>query len=111
MKKVYILLFVVTVVLSLGLVYRKYINPHEVPSTERKEKRVRLGYITTMADGIDVGAVNLWNRTDSRRIKNCEMYNGEEVMIDKIKNDYYYVIANDGSLRKGWCMKGFVIEK
>jgi hypothetical protein len=66
------------------------------------------GRINTVADGVELGKVNLWTSTTSSRKVKCAVIKGQKVRITKEDGTYYYVVAIGRSGCEGYCMKGFV---
>ena len=82
----------------------------EQTTPEPEPEPIATGRITTIADGIDVGKVNLWSSTDgsTRRIVKS-LRNGDKVVVWKDANPYFQVESASRDGIKGYCMKGFVV--
>lgn len=76
---------------------------------EEEPEIIPTGKITTIADGMDVGQVNLWSSTSSSRRKVGSLGKGAKVIILEDSDPYYLIETKDGK-KKGYCMKGFVIR-
>jgi hypothetical protein len=68
------------------------------------------GRITSIADGVELGKVNLWTSTSSNRSVECTVIKGQKVRITEDADPYYYVEAIGRSDCEGYCMKEFVIR-
>jgi hypothetical protein len=66
------------------------------------------GRINTIADGVELGKVNLWTSTSSSRKVECTVIKGQKVRITEDADPYYYVEAIGRSGCEGYCMKEFV---
>lgn len=66
------------------------------------------GRINTVADGVELGKVNLWSSTTSDRTIRCSVVKGQKVRIKQDADPYYYVEAVGRSGCEGYCMKEFV---
>lgn len=67
------------------------------------------GRITSIADGVELGKVNLWSSTSSSRSIECTVIKGQKVRITEDADPYYYVEAIGRSDCEGYCMKEFII--
>ena len=86
-------------------------NPEPKPAkTIARPVPIATGKITTIADGYDVGKVNLWSSTNAstRRIVKS-LRNGDKVIVWKYAEPYYQVESASKDGIKGYFMKGFVI--
>ena len=66
------------------------------------------GRINTVADGVELGKVNLWTSTSSSRKVECTVIKGQKVRITEDADPYYDVEAIGRSGCEGYCMKEFV---
>lgn len=66
------------------------------------------GRINTVADGVELGQVNLWTSTSGSRKVECTVIKGQKVRITEDADPYYYVEAIGRSGCEGYCMKEFV---
>lgn len=64
--------------------------------------------INSVADGVELGKVNLWTSTTSSRKIVCAAVKGQKVKIVKSDGPYHYVEAIGRPDCAGYCMKGFV---
>lgn len=100
---------------SLVIIKSKEIldNQNELLSLYYKKvdiANIRKGTITTIADGYDVGKVNVWSSTDgsSRTIRGY-FIKGDKVDVIESDGPYYLVYSKSKNL-KGFLMKGFVVN-
>jgi len=94
---------------------KKRVEKESLPKKEEVKieelKIIGTGIIKTIADGVDVQRVNLFNSTGSNRSINCFLTKGEVVNILRDEDPYYLVQSTSDKNCKGYCMKGFVIKK
>ena len=82
----------------------------ETKQTTSKPIPIATGRITTIADGFDVGIVNLWSSTDGSTRKIVKsLRNGDKVVVWKDADPYYQIESASRDGIKGYCMKGFVV--
>jgi hypothetical protein len=67
------------------------------------------GTITSIADGLDLVNVNLWNSVKPNREIVGSLTNGDRVSILANNGEYYLVFSKSKNIR-GYLMKGFVIN-
>lgn len=81
-------------------------NSYTSSSRQSQTTSLGTGKITTIADGTDVGKVNIWSSASSNRSVKCSLSNNTRVRIIRSDGPYYLVESSSGC--RGYCMKGFV---
>jgi hypothetical protein len=73
---------------------------------KKEPKKKQYAVITSIADGYDVGKVNLWSSTLETRAQVGSCANNEKVEVLEYSNGYVKVKKSNGL--EGWCMTGFL---
>jgi hypothetical protein len=78
----------------------------KITKTKEEKKKKQYSKITTIADGYDVGRVNLWSSPTSNRRQVAFCINNEKVEVLEYSGEYVKVKKSNGA--EGWCMTGFL---